>query len=310
MSKFKSCYIFFDTNAFECRHSGDELYLYEVKASKLFYEIKEEIDNLGLSDNIHICISEMVFEEIKHHLVEKFKSARDSLLTLIENAKNSFGSLISILCEFPDVDSDKKYVDYVNTIAKEFMINSKNNVAVIPCPRGDEILNSLIQKAVKGIRPFVKIKSNNKKEYSDAGFKDALIWETMLSYIHKGMVIFVTKDSDFDINNKQSIFVCSNVSEVRQLLLKNMELSNNVLFISRLLNNDRYVLQNIMDASEFYDYDSIEVKTIMDKKIIYKDESVLLDVKSLFCVDNVDYIFKIDYDLNANEIMNAQYDSI
>ena len=56
MSKYKKCAIYFDTNAFERRHTGKELFLYTLEASELFYGIRDIVLHLGLKEYVRLCI--------------------------------------------------------------------------------------------------------------------------------------------------------------------------------------------------------------------------------------------------------------
>lgn len=65
-------------------------------------------------------------------------------------------------------------------------------------PRKEPIVDTLISKALSGVRPFFSGKFEG-KSHSDAGFKDSLIAETIYQYhaVNKNLCIFITNDQDF-----------------------------------------------------------------------------------------------------------------
>ena len=50
MGEYEKAYLYFDTNALECRHSGKSLFLSRFTVSPLYYEIEDLIRTMGLRD--------------------------------------------------------------------------------------------------------------------------------------------------------------------------------------------------------------------------------------------------------------------
>lgn len=62
MVRYEKAYIYFDTNALECRHSGKALFLSQFTVNPLYYEIEELIQNMKLMDIVEIqCHLDKVF---------------------------------------------------------------------------------------------------------------------------------------------------------------------------------------------------------------------------------------------------------
>ncbi len=95
MKKYEKCSIFFDTNAFEYRQN-DKILLTEIKASSLFYDTLKTIDLFGLSERVQVYIPEIVWEEVKLHMVKEYKSEIDSLNSKIKAAQEVLGELVDI----------------------------------------------------------------------------------------------------------------------------------------------------------------------------------------------------------------------
>ncbi|MDE7432310.1 MAG: PIN domain-containing protein [Lachnospiraceae bacterium] len=310
MSKYKKCSIYFDTNAFERRHTSKELFLYTLEASELFYGIRDTVLQLGLKEYVQLCIPEIVWREVKQHLIEKFNATIDSFNGKIAEVKKSCGELLDIHYELNGIDNVDDYPEYVEEIASEFLNNPKNFVQITLLPRNDDMFNSIIDNAVQGIPPFNKAKSGG-KEYNDAGLKDVLIWETIKQFDSNDLAIFVTNDCDFNKIKTDNIHICSNLAEVKSLLLEEMPVAQDISIINRLLDNDEYLLNQIMSEGELGPGLSAQVEEILENTI----ETDEMDRKTLRIVCNMkieDTMVQVmlQYDLNANELIdvnNVQY---
>lgn len=308
MEKYKKCLIYFDTNMFECRHSGKELFLNTIRASELFYNIRDAIIQLGLSEQVKLCVPEIVLYEMKQHMKEKFKAAIDSFRNKVTEIKKSFGDLIDIQYELKGIETDSNYASYVDSLFLEFLHNPRNMLNIVDYPREDVIFNSIINKAVEGFPPFHKAKSN-RKEYTDAGLKDALIWETVKKHGNDELVIFITNDCDFDQIRESDVCVCTNLSEVKTKLIEVMEIAPEKLFMNRLLDNDKYLLKQIIEESELYGcFEKAPQVEKIHKSQIETDE---LGRQSLHVICDIDiddtvYEFTIKYDLNVNELISVE----
>jgi len=310
MSKYKKCSIYFDTNAFERRHTGKELFLYALEASELFYGVRDAVLQLGLKEYVQLSIPEIVWREVKQHLIDKFNSTVDSFNGKITEVKKSCGELLDIHYELKGIDKVNDYPKYVERIALEFLDNPKNFVQIVSLPRNEDMFNSIIDNAVQGIPPFNKAKSSG-KEYNDAGLKDVLIWETVKQCDVDELVIFVTNDTDFNKIKTDNIHICSNLAEVKSLLLEEMPIAQDILIINRLHSNDKYLLDQIMAEGEFDSSSSAQVQEILENTI----ETDEMDRKTLHIVckmkiNDAKVQMVLQYDLNANELIdvnNLQY---
>ena len=308
MKKYKKCSIFFDANTFERRHSGKELFLDAIEAGDLFYDIRNVVNELGLTDYVKLCIPEIVWREVKKHLTDKFKSTMDSLNCKIEESKKSLGDLVDIQYELKGINSIEEYPTYVDTIALEFLNNPKNNTVIIPCPVSLETLDFIINKAIEGVPPFKKVKTNG-KEYNDAGVKDVLIWETIRQYGEEELLIFVTKDTDFDQVDKENINICTCCSDVEKILIEHMDVSPDKWFSGMLLSNEATLLGQIMLESGFENFKFFKVESV--SKCEFGKEDINNKTLTVVCDINIDgtlYQFTIRYDVNANELVEVNYD--
>jgi len=306
MKKYEKCYIFFDTNTFEYRQS-DKLLLTEIRASKLFYDVLNAIELLGLSDKVQVCIPEIVLEEVKLHMIDEYKAEIDSLNFKIKEAQQVLGELVDISCEFNEVNGVSGYKQYVEDIAQEFISNPKNKVVIIKYPNDADTLDMIVDKALHGTPPFTTITAS-KKKYSDAGFKDALIWETVNQMKGEELIVFVTKDFDFKKVDRNNINICSKSIELKNLLISNMNVSSDVLFLTTLLDSKSELVHRIITESGFEGFKSVTVDPLIEHWIDKDDEGKETSVLNIICdiiIDNDVHKFTIRYDINANELIDA-----
>ena len=96
--------------------------------------------------------------------------------------------------------SEIKIDDYIEYITKEIdtykseIQSGINNIMVLPIP-SDNRFKGIVQRAFDKAPPF-----GGKEKNSDKGFKDVLIWESILelTFSHKyANILFYTKDKGF-----------------------------------------------------------------------------------------------------------------
>ena len=94
--------------------------------------------------------------------------------TKIGTFRKSFGDLAEVVCEFKDCHTEEEYSDYADGIIQDFLDSPRVNAKIISCPKDEESVKQIIQQAIHSARPFRTAKACG-KEYTDAGFKDALV---------------------------------------------------------------------------------------------------------------------------------------
>ncbi len=303
MGTYDKAYIYFDTNTLECRHSGKSLYLSQFTVNPLFYEIEDMIRNMKLNDKVDICIPDVVWYELQEHLVNHFKSEKKSMEAKIDAFRKSFGNLAEVSLEFKDCLTESEYFEYVNEIAKDFLSNPRVNASIIPCPKDEETINHIIQKAIHSTRPFRTAKSG-RKEYTDAGFKDALIFNTIVTHTQNHLGIFISSDNDFsELFNDQetnNLKRCSSAKEVQRILSQAFNVTYDDI-IESLLNTDDYLMQRILSECELDTSLNATNLTIKSCKI-YEDS---VDVIFIALIGEEKFSFDITYNMNAHELLNA-----
>jgi len=173
--------IFFDTNKLEARFTDrkcGDLCVSDIKATKDFYDIKKFIENNRLYDSIEICIPEIVVREYKRHLLEIYTQHTKTFEDKINEYKKVFGSILKIDFEFIKRNA-KEFQEHTDALFEDFI--SINHCRVIEYDRSRDLLERIVDKAINRTAPFASA-NGKRKEYHDAGLKDAIIAETILKY--------------------------------------------------------------------------------------------------------------------------------
>ena len=301
--------IFFDTNILEGRITGHKdkfsnLYLSEIKTKNEFINVKKFVSDIGRTEEIHFCIPEISLRECKEHLITDYKKYAKQLYSEIECHKKSFGSILEIECNLtkPNVK------EHVDVIYDEFI--DLHNCKIINYPRNIDFFENLVNRAIQKIPPFYHAGNQNKK-YTDAGFKDALIVETIIQY-HKAttnICLILTDDNDFKdvFDSYLNIKVCDE-KRIKEIIREHFKVKDENL-IKQKIENDPYLKESLLrEIGNIYDEESVlnfEIKIITQDK---EDLSVYnLDI--VCAVNEVRYKIICNYDSNGNAFLNVTYET-
>ncbi|MFD5174093.1 hypothetical protein, partial [Bacillus mycoides] len=91
----------------------------------------------------------------------------------------------------------RDYKDFIKSDVDRFIEEEKSFLEIVNFPR-DEKLVKIIERSVKKKKPFFSGK-HNKKDFSDAGFKDVVFLESIIEYLEKnnGEYLIATRDNYF-----------------------------------------------------------------------------------------------------------------
>lgn len=295
--------IYLDTNVIEARHEESCLTLNKIKLHPDFYKLLDFCKDIP---EARIYIPEIVWKEICAHLISNFNSTLQSMQTKINLYKKTFGDLIDLSLELKGNSKDT-YPVYVEQISDEFWSTMKDRCELAPIKRTDSALLEIVNKAIMSTKPFTKVRVNN-KDYSDAGLKDAVIVETILSCCNEDEVgILFTGDTDFNAVFQQ--YDGEKYFAVRTL----DELKNQINAI--LKRNDEYVVKAIFEQNTYMQENLFAaLGLVYDKSItefevqsIGKEEELYI-LQIQVCVNEVIYIMNVKYDSVANEIIDVKYE--
>ncbi|OQR53169.1 PIN domain-containing protein [Bacillus sp. CDB3] len=174
-------YIIFDTNILYMRDYKD-FSIFEF--SPIYDEVQGKIERNNVIDRFELNVPEITIKEL-------FKQQLQSYSTHIETMKSSYLKFKQIY----DIDLkiDEKF-DYENFLdkKKEQYISSKA-ISILPVCKEEKFVR-IVERALNKEAPF-----EGKDKKSDKGFKDALIWESLLEFaeMNDGEYIFFTADKGF-----------------------------------------------------------------------------------------------------------------
>lgn len=253
--------IIVDTNAFHVKRVKD---FTEVK---FFYKVINLIDNIELNeykDRVKIVFPQVVLDELVQHQIEEYSTFCNNLFE----------------CKFPGYDYTVQGMlsieDYEKYIKKEldFEIEElKNRKIKIEKIHLDENfkLNKLLERAIKKKPPF-----EGKDKNSDKGFKDAVLWETLIYYKEKVVgkdekIILYSNDNIF---NQEEIFTEFNKRFNEELIVADWKQKDNDLFnqLGVLFETDSKLSKELKITTKFRE--SINKSIILDllNKINFKED--------------------------------------
>jgi hypothetical protein len=194
--------IVFDTNSLRSTEAGEVAYSF-FAFGKPFQVIEEFIKDKNLSNDIHIAIPSWAIEELKDQKQIRYK---EDIIEFKKLAKRLSG-----LPHVPEINVFEEGFDctaYVNEKAIAFIATKDIKLLEIKEEIGNTVLRSMMSRVMKEEKhktPFVHAKKGN-KTYKDAGFKDNLIWESLMHFDQIPIydkIILVTGDSDFNFSSHE-----------------------------------------------------------------------------------------------------------
>lgn len=291
--------IYIDTNVLEC-YINDNLFLENFRIHGDYYKLFDYICDNGIKDKVRICIPRIVLEEMKEHYVMNFKKNINSIRDKVADYKRIFGALLDIdySIKITNIEEYERHILHgINDLKERY----NEHFTIVEYPNCFE---KLIYNALKSIKPFSKANGNG-KSYSDAGFKDALIIESISSHcnLENEYVIFVSNDNDFkDIITNDKFFLASSFDRVKELLNEIYDL-NIITVVSRRI-DDFYYKERLLNSIDCVLDASVSEFKI--ERIEQIDENIFFIIQS--CVINeVKYTLEYSYDYTANDFLELKY---
>jgi len=181
-------YITADTNYFKITHNDRADYT-KFYMNKDFMKLYELQNRRTFEDDISLVITELVFKELQQHKLEAYSVVCRQVETLF-HCLGDYGKKEIYITE-------EQYDGILRRQIENFINENKLLVAPI-CEK--EWFESIVKRAIHKEAPF-----EGKEKASDKGFKDVLIWYSLLSYAkgNHGKYIFITNDGVFYNNIKE-----------------------------------------------------------------------------------------------------------
>jgi hypothetical protein len=190
--------VVYDTNPIRSFEHGDLAYSF-FSFGKQFEQFRVFIQDNKLTDNVSIAASELVIEELKIQKAKKYREDIERFKTLTKRLEGMphipAGSIV-----VPDPEFDCR--DFIEREARAFVEEQKINLIQVKDENAVSMMRSMLSKVIQEgvVKPPFKTTGKEGK-ISDAGFKDNVIWESLMHYdpiADYDKVIFVTDDGGFD----------------------------------------------------------------------------------------------------------------
>lgn len=320
--KYDKIHIYFDTNSLEnyvprtITAKGNNksfIRLFEFRFPSYYYDIEKFIQDNDLQDKVEILIPDIVWMELEKHMLNQHKQDLANLLSYIAEYKDIFSDLVEINCE----NKEQEYEKYLSRIMEDFLANPKISAKIVYCPKDNDCMEKIIHNAIHTVAPFSEA-HKDKKDYSDAGFKDALIVETVLDNKKDNiLVVFVSKDNDFRkvFEETENLIICNEEDQnkrkdkIIEILSEQFLIQEEV--IKKEIKHNNYMLEELiaqtgLETKLDYKFESIEsIKEQVDEE----DDSISLNVWDVIFTMYVGeqlHKFKITYDGNAHGLESGE----
>ena len=161
-------------------------------------ELNEALNKLKEKFEVYISqvsIDERIAQECRD-VQKNFDDAERCKIKFIHFATIEFKKTFEEECEFYQTGMQAKYEEYFGD-------------KIMPLKKDGETLSTVIDRANKRIPPF-----SSAKDASDKGFKDCLLWISLLNYFKNNgekEVVFVTDDGGFKNNTD---FLCEEFGRI------------------------------------------------------------------------------------------------
>lgn len=296
--------IYVDTNKLEVRHDSKYFILNTLKLSNDFYSLLDFCQDFT---NVKVCIPTVVWKEVCIHLTKCFSSTFDEMNTKLTLYKKTFGDLFELKFESKGYDKSN-YKEFVEQISNEFWAANNDRCNLVDIDMTSEKIQAFIEKAVASVKPFTQAKGG--KDYSDAGFKDAIIIETILSTCQEDEVaILFTNDNDFNEVFKQydaeKFIAVKTLDEVKTEVNKILKLNDDKV-VKALFEDNRYNQETLLSAVGIVYDGSITDFTVKSVEKSDEDDSIYY-LKINVIANEVKYKISVTYDIAANESVDITY---
>lgn len=184
--------IVFDTNSLRSTEAGEVAYSF-FAFGRPFHIIEEFILDNQLANIIHMAIPNWAIEELKDQKQRQYKT---DIIEFQKLAKRLSGlpHIGEIL--LPETEFDCAV--YVGEKAAKYLETKAIKLLEIKEEAANTVLRSMMNRVMKDEHKKAPFAHSGK--YKDAGFKDNLVWESLMNFeevANFDKVIFLSKDGDY-----------------------------------------------------------------------------------------------------------------
>lgn len=288
-------YFVFDTNVlFQAYEKKADFTTFCFNAT--YENVIDMINQLDIYNQVILAIPSVVWSEMEKHIIEKHDELLLSYRTTV--TKKIFPEYS--IRENSEIDYPA-YIKAKITTYKTELSNVLNKVIELPIASSSRF-DSIVNRAFNKLPPF-----EGKDKKSDKGFKDALLWESILEFASNhsnSKIIYYSKDNAFgefllrefvESECNSSLFICKNENEVK----KQLEIWAKEI--------DKYSYQPIQnydenkEIREWMNSNDFLVQIIdRDFGLVEKGRLISSTIAHLISIDNIEC-------LDTNEISKEHY---
>lgn len=270
--------IFLDTNVIEIQNKK----LFEFKFNNVYDRLKKFI-TYNTYNNFKIIIPQIVLDEMYKHYLEEYEKIQEKLENLDDKYNAVKSDLVKVGYDINIIrnrySNVSEYEDYLKLNFNKYIFQEKKYFEILPYPNQDKFY-SIIERAIQKKKPFFFGGINNKK-FSDAGFKDVVILESIKEKMKK-------EDSEYIIVTNDNIFNGLEWNnEINERKGKAINAKNDTDIVNFIC--EEYSLKDLSEYLEFSktEYFSEKVSKALGKSIVRMG-----NVKFEECEDNNIVIIK------------------
>lgn len=191
--------IVFDTNALRSTEAGQVAYSF-FAFGKPFQLIEDYIHINYLNEYVHLAIPSWAIEELKDQKNRQYLEDLKQYKEVTERLSGLPG-----FQEIPLLQEGFDCIAHIQEKAEEFLAAKQLKKLEIKDEFASSVLKSMMSRVLKEDK-FKKPFATSGKYYKDAGFKDNIVWESLMHYEEVDgydKVIFITKDGDYSNCDKE-----------------------------------------------------------------------------------------------------------
>lgn len=263
--------------------------VFDTNAIYQFYDQLDVIISKVSNNNYLPYIPQLVIYEYKKKFAREFKSNTKGIM-------NKFKPYIEY--------KDKKNID---DILQDIQCDIQSNLEslfkdrIIKYDESSEAFNKIINRALEKIQPFVL---DNKSAKSDKGFKDTIIWLSVIEYFKNQVeenVIFVSDDTVFASNNYILI------NEFKSHTNKNITFKTKEEFLKMIAYENNKRAENIALKNNDLDFEhDVEINNISDEELARLREYIEHIIYEV-CFISTGYNFEMDNTFTLISKIDASY---
>ncbi len=301
-------YLIFDTNAlFQSYTKKADFSSFSFNAT--YENVIDMINQLDIYNQVAIAIPSVVWNEMELQIIEKHDELIDKYKTTITN---------KIFPEYSIVENPK--IDYPQFIKKKIetykseISNGFNKVIELPIA-SECRFESIVNRAFAKLPPF-----EGKDKKSDKGFKDALLWESILDFAANdsgSKIIYYSKDNAFgdflakefsEFQSDSSLTICKNESEIKEQLQIWAKEIDEYSYQPIGVYEDNKKIRDWLESGDFLvqiidrDFGLVEKGRLITSTVAH-----LISIDSIECLTeneefidySIDVVLEIDYELKG-----------